>query len=976
MASSEYSQTLQNITDAKLEELSLKRQIFLERKASAIDAAESTASPIAKIRALADGVKSCFNIPIKDGRVIIRSGNHRQLEIDLANLDRFLQQADYDPAISPDMIERWHRTLLRYLDIHTLKYEYATLFAQLTKEWLSVKKNQSSQSHVGSQGDFEKIASTTKMESRQSWEETVFTAAGHDAEVITAFLTELFSGLGPPGPEGETGQARGVDKTLQELRARVGNCGLHVSAPLVKPTTLTWVIDGLLNSDLMSGKQQTALREFTKDDTVLSELCDVINMRLARLDAWTWGPAVHVEQRRQMNGTYHMHMHEDLIQAIFLQYIGVMWSKSFKTAIREFRAKRDNWKSRRSQIPATDKKRLEFFSYGKYNEIPSLQTTKETIHREAYFVSQLPESEYEIRKHDEGELEASSCVKANRPRAKQTAPRPRPGTRAMAYRKIAPSAAAAAEETEESDEDMGFRLYDDDPSDEPDANYTDIYGSSMKSPANQSKAKQNLLLLLSADTIINKRLHGEITCFRAQYESLYPSLPHSTILAVLRFFGVSEKWLSFFEKFLAAPLKFMDEPQAEPRMRRRGTPGSHALSELFGETTLFCLDLMINKETDGEILWRVNDDMWFWSRDQETSVAAWKAIQRFNEKMGISIGEDTCGGAHITTEKKKRDSTIHPVLPKGKIRWGMLYLNPESGNFEIDQDMVDEHIKELQRQLDDKQGSIFGWIQAWNSYASTFFSYNFGVPANCLGQRHVDTMLKTHERIQREIFSSGPGGSQGDSSVITHLREMIQSRFGTVNLPDGYFFLPIDLGGLELSSPFITLVALRDSVVTDPDSLLDDFLEAEKRDYANHKRWFDAKDKLSAEFRERWRPEDADQFMSFEEYTRYREYLNYRGRTNLVEVYDKLLKLPQLEDIKQDVSGPVTLALGQLQGQNNLSGVQSDWYMMSSYWRWLAQLYGPEIVERFGGFNIVDPGLLPIGLVSQFRSGRVSWAEE
>ncbi|KAF3398337.1 hypothetical protein F1880_005960 [Penicillium rolfsii] len=975
MASSEYSQTLQHITDAKLEELSIKREIFLERKASALQTAESLVSPIAKIRALADGVKSCFGITVKDGRVVVGLSNHRQLEIALANLDRFLKQAEYDPTISPAMTEHWHQTLLRYLDTQTLKYEYATLFAQLTMEWLSVKKDRSSQPLAASQDDFEKLASTAKMESRQEWEKLVFTPAGHDAETITAFLTELFSGVGPPEQEGEVDQARSVERTLCTLREKVAVFENSLSQQNITRGTLNWVIDGLVDSDLVTEKQRAALRGFQKDDTVLTELSDVLNMRLARLHAWTWGLAVHVEQRRQMNGTYQIRMHEDLIQAIFLQYLGVKWSVFFKGALHEFRKTRHYWKTLRSQVPAIDKKRREFF-LDKCSDKPSVQFTKESIHREAYFVSQLLDNVFQIRKHEEGEEEASSWGHAKRCRSKQSARKIQSPAAVARFRKAADS--VEDEDLAESDEDMGFCLYDDEAfaSQDPDANYTDTWGDSVKAPANQSQAKQNLLLLLSADTIINKRLHGEITCFRAQYESLYPSLPHSTILAVLTFLGVSEKWLSFFEKFLAAPLKFMDEPDAEPRTRRRGTPGSHVLSELFGETTLFCLDLMINKECDGELLWRVNDDMWFWSRDQETCVTAWKAIQRFNETMGISISEDTSGGAHITAEKTEQKSTLHPVLPKGKIRWGMLYLNAESGNFEIDQEMVDEHIKELQRQLHDKQGSIFGWIQAWNSYASTFFTYNFGMPANCFGQRHVDMMLQTHQRIQRKIFSLGPKGGKGESSVITYLRDKIQSRFGTENLPDGYFFLPIDLGGLELSSPFINLVALRDSIVSSPDSLLDDFFDAEKNTYAALKRRYDEKDKDSLKDERRYRPEDADQFMSFEEFTRHRESVDYGFQHQLVWVYDQLLKRPQQEEIRQDIFGPVTLGLGQLQSQFNLSGIRSDWRMMSSYWKWLAQLYGPEIVDRFGGFNIVDPGLLPIGLVSQFRSGRVNWTEE
>lgn len=973
MASSEYSQTLQNITYAKLEQLSIKRQIFLDRKASALQTAESLVSPIAKVRALSNGVKSCFNIAVKDDCVMVGSTNYHQLERSLANLDRFLKQAEYDPAISPAMTERWHKSLLRYLDIQTLKYEYATLFAQLTMEWLSVKKNRTSQPPAASQFDFEKLASTAKMESRQAWEKTVFTPAGHDAETITAFLTELFSGIGPPEQEGEKDQAKDVQKTLRILRDKVAAFETGISLGNINFATLGWVINGLLESDQLTDKQRAALRGFQKDSTVLNELSDVLNMRLAGLHAWTWGPTVHVEQRRQMNGEYQIHMHEDLIQAIFLQYIGVKWSVFFKGVLHDFRKTRHYWKTLRSQVPPIDKKRREFF-LDKCSDKPSVQIVKESIHRKAYFVSQLLDTEYQVRKQDQGEEEAASWGHAKK--AKQTARTP--AAAAAAYTPNVDFSAGLSFEDEEDNEDMGFGLFDDEDvtAHDPDATYDDIWGSSVKSPANQSQAKQNLLLLLSTDTIINKRLHGEITCFRAQYESLYPSLPHSTILAVLGFLGVPEKWLNFFEKFLAAPLKFMDEPDAEPRTRRRGTPGSHVLSEVFGETVLFCLDVMINKECEGELLWRINDDMWFWSRDQEACVTAWKAIQRFNETMGISISADTSGGAHITAETTEQKSALHPVLPKGKIRWGMLYLNDESGNFEIDQEMVDQHIKELQRQLDDKQGSIFGWIQAWNSYASTFFTYNFGMPANCFGQRHVAMMLQAHERIQRKIFSLDPEGGKGDSSVITYLRDTIQSRFGTENLPDGYFFLPIDLGGLELSSPFINLVALRDSIVSNPDSLLDDFFEAEKSAYNSLKRRYDEKDKDRLAHQRRCRPDDIDTFMSFEEYTRHRESLDYGFQHQLVWVYDQLLKRPQQKEIHQDISGPVTLGLAQLSGQLGLSGIRSEWQMMSSYWKWLAQLYGPEIVDRFGGFNIVDPGLLPIGLVSQFRSGRVSWTEE
>jgi hypothetical protein len=55
-----------------------------------------------------------------------------------------------------------------------------------------------------------------------------------------------------------------------------------------------------------------------------------------------------------------------------------------------------------------------------------------------------------------------------------------------------------------------------------------------------------------------------------------PSLPHDSVLAVLEFYGMSESWLGFFEKWLNANLLF--EGASGPRTRSRGVPIAHALS--------------------------------------------------------------------------------------------------------------------------------------------------------------------------------------------------------------------------------------------------------------------------------------------------------------------------------------------------------------------------------------------------------------
>lgn len=69
----------------------------------------------------------------------------------------------------------------------------------------------------------------------------------------------------------------------------------------------------------------SSLQLTTALETILTELCDILNMRMAALDRWTWGPQVLVEQRRKINGEFSIHFDPDLLQAIFLHYIGVQW---------------------------------------------------------------------------------------------------------------------------------------------------------------------------------------------------------------------------------------------------------------------------------------------------------------------------------------------------------------------------------------------------------------------------------------------------------------------------------------------------------------------------------------------------------------------------------------------------------------------------------------------------------------------------
>jgi hypothetical protein len=466
---------------------------------------------------------------------------------------------------------------------------------------------------------------------------------------------------------------------------------------------------------------------------------------------------------------------------------------------------------------------------------------------------------------------------------------------------------------------------------------------------------QITLQTLAAEIIMKTRLGEEMSVVRSDLKWFGPSLPHATMFTVLSCFGVSERWIGFFRRALEAPMKFVaDGPDAPVQVRKRGTPISGPLSDMLGESVLFCLDFAFNQQTDGARLYRLHDDIWFWG-SEKSCVRGWKAITDFIKMMGLEINEEKTGSVKIS--RTGTSDKAHAALPKGDVSWGLLKLDSATGRFLINQESVEKHVEELRRQLDSCK-SIFDWIQAWNVYGVRFFTTNTGKPAKAYGQAHIDQLLDLFSFIQKQLFAETGG------SVTTTLKSMINERFGVEDIPDGYLYFGGDYGGLDVKSPFVGLYLLHKSEkeradVTNrdaekPDAEMDRFFEAEERAYSLAKKKYEEgkvsnHSGLSHTITNALKDSD---FMSFEEYTRYRELTS----SELLLAYENLL----YESTEREVV--------------KTSDVQvNDWYGLTNYQRWIIQLYAPEMIARFGSLTVVDKGLLPTGMVNMFRESRFKW---
>lgn len=481
--------------------------------------------------------------------------------------------------------------------------------------------------------------------------------------------------------------------------------------------------------------------------------------------------------------------------------------------------------------------------------------------------------------------------------------------------------------------------------------------------------KQQLLRLASTEMLINTKLYGEFTILASDFKWFGPALPHATIFAVLEYFGVNQGWLDFIKKFLAAPLIFtQDGPNAEPKVRKNGIPMGHILADALSEAVLFCLDFAVHRKTDGAVLYRFHDDLWFWGQES-TCVQAWKALQEFSTVMGLELNEEKTAAVKIVSPEKSCLAPLHQALPKGTVRWGFLKLDPNERRWVIDQEKVDEHVEELQRQLKSCD-SVFGWVQAWNGYVGRFFSTNFGQPAHCLGREHVEMCIEAFERIQRSLFAD-----LGAANVVEYLRNVITKRFASTEaikggrpIPDAFFHFPVELGGLGVLNPFIQLNAMRRRSVrehkTDEINLA---LEREEEGYEDAKERFEAGE-VPVDQTTPKNIED-ESFMSLDEYMRFVE----QTSSELSAAYQRCME--PIEEKHVDLPNKVTFALKKLPPGERFStpGMNSSWVQMSPYWKWILALYAGETEKRFGGLAICEKGLLPLGLVSILRSERVRW---
>ncbi|KAK5045082.1 hypothetical protein LTR84_010230 [Exophiala bonariae] len=908
MTSAALPETLRSVTSTKISELKKQRDRYETVKSDILRDAGRVTDKLERTRLLLRGVYRQARIKAVDDEPSDSDGS--DFDYDASNPSRtrynqqlFLQQAQKDPAFAPGLVQEIQDDLLRELELKSVQHAHAQFFSELVTEWLSSAVADPSKGSQAASVDDSSFENIGRKEMHEQRAQWE-SIVFEKSKVDQSRIKEYLAHLFT------SEKVVKIAHKEIETSTKLFSQNLWYDKEFFDAENLKLTIEGVLQTDILSDEKNVILKSFQNNKEVLQEVADVLNMRYASLDTWDWSTvdgAITVHQRKQLNGKYRIFMEEEVLDAILLHAIGMKFAVHFKACLSRF-FESLAWKTAATNIPKIDRERREYFLGADQGtqESATVEGKRKIQYKQEYFLTQLPITEAE-----------------------------------------------------------GVRGYGDADG--------DVSRSDRKSPV---ETKQALLHLLITEAILAQDLRPgkSHTVIRSDFQWFGPSLPHETIFAVLEFFGVTSEWLDFFRKFLQAPMRFaQDGPDGQFQVRKKGVPMSHALSDVFGEAVLFVMDYAVNHATQN-YLYRLHDDFWFWG-SEDLCIRGWEAMTKFAEVMGIQFNKEKTGtvifdqitsfrqehrsGTESDTDEDEYLSTkSRHGLPKGEVRWGFLRLDAQSRRFVIDQSMVDDHIQELQRQLSHCT-SILSYIQAYNAYLARFFSNNFGKPSYAFGREHIDNMIDTFVRIEKAIFP--------ENTVTAHLNKLVKEKFDMEDIPDGVWYWPVQMGGMDLRNPLVPLYCMRDNLRGTPQKILQNYLDFDEAEYLVAKDRFDRRSHSKKNHRS-----FGDEFMSSEEYLRYRE----ERSTFLGTAYDRLLEIPQ--EFAAFETNEIAAFLDKLPpasrgSRASKSGITKPFHRMKPYWKWVLAVYGSQIMEKYGSLQIVDAAQVPLGVVSVMKAGKIRW---
>ncbi|KAI9333879.1 hypothetical protein BDR26DRAFT_937300 [Obelidium mucronatum] len=361
--SSPYKDMLHTVTNMKLDEIKIQQKRMLAHYKEVKEESNAATKLTQKLRILYEGMQSF---------AIAGSLVHKDLE----NIESLIKQSETDPTISKDLLRHWINYLTTEITRCEKRWEYAHLFGGLLTEYLDNEQPASSDTRswtdVDSLGDFKddldapgnSSTPESKRIAKTEYEQRSFVVQQVDVEAAKVFL--------------ETKQ--------------IGWFGTSFITKKVSSKDVVAAITSLLNNDLLNDEKKEILEDLQSNETILNEFAAIMTMMMAKVKdgQWTWPHAssslVWGDVRPAVGGRHRIFLDYDLSTTIFLEFVGLRWSQTFKRVM--------------ADLVAGSVGKTSIWNVGQISTFPNASVEKQraTIFRTDFFLNILPETDADARR--------------------------------------------------------------------------------------------------------------------------------------------------------------------------------------------------------------------------------------------------------------------------------------------------------------------------------------------------------------------------------------------------------------------------------------------------------------------------------------------------------------------------------------------------------------------------------------------------
>ncbi|CAM0143096.1 hypothetical protein VKS41_006140 [Umbelopsis sp. WA50703] len=308
---SSLNQILYEVTSEKILELQNQKDTLENYYRGVLKKADTCSDLVQEIEILYEGIKEA---PV-----------HQKTNVNLESARFFIQNIAKDTSTSDQLRRQWIESFRKEIQYSICKCTYSYVFGKSLRDELKDVEAAPLDNEFYVVSKEKKEEMNEREKTIKELEERVFESGEIQADGLTSFLDQTFDM-----------EDVAVKKALESCRKNTKEFCDELLKTDIETYQLKNCVSGLLSSDLLNGEKQTSLQQLKENEPYLQDLATLLSSRLRAIKSWSWPVhGVHVDVRRSIAGRYRAFLDEDIITALFLQYIGVSFAVHIKAELRK-----------------------------------------------------------------------------------------------------------------------------------------------------------------------------------------------------------------------------------------------------------------------------------------------------------------------------------------------------------------------------------------------------------------------------------------------------------------------------------------------------------------------------------------------------------------------------------------------------------------------------------------------------------------